>query len=307
MSYTKFFLQLFICLILVKCKNETSDIKKTKLGNKFIMLHDAPGEKIKFGQVAYCSGTRWVDDSLVLSTDFRNNYLPFTMLEPKDISKENSAIDVMSYLSVGDSISTVVAMDSFSLISYKDSKSKNFVIVLKVDSVSDSGSSANYFDNIQNGVFYENSNRHFAKIPAQDTLLAYIDRIKAGLNMEALESGLSYFKLNEGIGENIGKENYVLFDVVIMFEDKSLFMNSFANFQWNYVNNSTISTIPGLHKILENCKEGAEIIGFIPFSMAYGEDGGGNVPPRSNLYIYVKIHKTIPYKLSEYKRKYNKL
>ncbi len=305
---TKVSIALFYCLFaLFSCKNDSTEGNTTtKFGNKFFLHKDVPGETLKKDYVAFCRVNRWVDDSLDLSSDFRSQLLPFTIGDPKDITKEAFVQDILSNLSLGDSISAYQEMDSLSLIKYKTSKSKRFIMNLKVDSIGEPGSSAAYFEylqNTQNPLFIER-----AKIGelSKETLKAQIDLYKnqSKQGYVEIDSSIQMKSISKFNNEKLGYHNWIIFDVVSIFEDGSSFMNSYNSVSSNYINNANYSTIGGIHTALANMSEGEEAVFYIPFGMAYKQDGGGVVPPNTNLFLHIKVHKVIPDQLGVYKKKY---
>lgn len=226
------------------------------------MHKDVPGETLKKEYVAFCRVNRWVDDSLDLSSDFRSQLLPFTIGDPNEITKEALVQDILSNLSLGDSISAYQEMDSLSLIKYKTSKSKRFIMNLKVDSIGEPGSSAAYFEylqNTQNPLFIER-----AKIGelSKETLKAQIDLYKnqSKQGYVEIDSSIQMKSISKFNNEKLGYHNWIIFDVVSIFEDGSSFMNSYNSVSSNYINNANYSTIGGIHTALANMSEGEEAV-----------------------------------------------
>ena len=297
----KIFCFLGLILIFNSCTSDGIE-RKTKRGNKFFMHKDVPGPVIQEGEVAFCSLQRWLDDSLELTTAAKKMIVPFTMLKSDEITKENLAMDVISMLSAGDSVSTYQLIDSFTYNMRPDTKGKSFLMTIKVDSIGKPGSSEAYMIEKSKLDSITYAFRISRKQTIRDSLTNFIKEFqsKKFSLMAEMKNGVYIKKLVEGKGKKVGPSNIVRFELVTMFEDNSYLASTFVNLNPDQIIPYSRATIAGIEYLLDQSTVGDEFYAFIPSSMAYLSDGDGIVPPNTNLMVYMQILDVIPTKRSDY-------
>ena len=102
------------------------------------------------------------------------------------------------------------------------------------------------------------------------------------------ESGLKYKVLREGSGRKPTAQDVVKVDYEGQLVDGTVFDSS-------YVRGESIEfplnrVIPGWTEGLQLMKEGAMYEFYIPYNLAYGDQGAGPIPPKSDLVFKVELH-----------------
>ncbi|MBK9270213.1 MAG: FKBP-type peptidyl-prolyl cis-trans isomerase [Saprospiraceae bacterium] len=276
--------------------------KTTRHGNKYTLLAKGNGVKMKNGDVAFCSLQKWIGDSLELSSDFKERVMPFTLYHPEDIRPDNLVQDVLSEMSLGDSVMILQKIDSFEKNKYAKFNIDHFTMVMKVVKVGIPGSSELFMDSLLNVEPIIQARRKSFRDSTIANLKEFIDSKKYESHPDKtnLDSGIVIYYLKHGEGPAIGKGKYTLFDQTVLFEDKSLLASSYSASVADYIITGTHATIEGLDKAISAMKCGDVAYLYIPYEMAYKEWGSGFVPPKTNLFIYLHIRKAIPVKRDEY-------
>jgi FKBP-type peptidyl-prolyl cis-trans isomerase len=292
--------------IFFACSKAPQNQVTTKLGNKFIFHYDSAGVNLKEGDVALCIAQRWVGDSLDMSTSFRNLLLPFTVQSEKDVTKDAKVQDILYHLSVGDSISAIQEMDSFLKAKYKHLDVDHFVMNLKIVEVGGPGTSEAQLYLSQYGDSTAVANRLERKNALRHQMEEYIDSYKLGkeTKLVQLDSGISLKVLEEGTGPQIGKDQYVRFDLMVLFEDKSFLNTTLNEPRPQFIPTGAGQTISGLDKVLQYAKTGSKYFAYIPYQLAYGEQASKVVPPKTNLMMYVEVREAIPVWRDAFMKKY---
>ena len=103
--------------------------------------------------------------------------------------------------------------------------------------------------------------------------------------------------LNETIGNGLEVKNHSKVSVhyIGRLEDNTVFDSSYDRGQLFYFQIGTRQVILGWETGLLGMKEGGKRTIFIPYELAYGESGAGNlIPPKSNLIFEIELIKVIP-------------
>ena len=103
--------------------------------------------------------------------------------------------------------------------------------------------------------------------------------------------------LNETIGNGLEVKNHSKVSVhyIGRLEDNTVFDSSYDRGQLFYFQIGTRQVILGWETGLLGMKEGGKRTIFIPYELAYGESGAGNlIPPKSNLIFEIEVIKVIP-------------
>ncbi len=103
--------------------------------------------------------------------------------------------------------------------------------------------------------------------------------------------------LNETIGNGLEVKNHSKVSVhyIGKLEDNTVFDNSYDRGQFFDFQIGVRKVILGWETGLLGMKEGGKRTIFIPYQLAYGESGAGNlIPPKSNLIFDIEVIKVIP-------------
>jgi FKBP-type peptidyl-prolyl cis-trans isomerase FklB len=143
---------------------------------------------------------------------------------------------------------------------------------------------------IANKRFQELADQANAQAKQQGT--TFLEENKKRANVVTLESGLQYEVMNEGTGRSPKLTDKVKCHYEGTFIDGSVFDSSIragkpAEFGVNQV-------IAGWTEALQLMKEGSKWRLWIPYNLAYGEQGYGNaIPPYSTLVFEVELLKVL--------------
>ena len=103
--------------------------------------------------------------------------------------------------------------------------------------------------------------------------------------------------LNETVGNGLEVKNHSKLSVhyIGRLEDKTVFDSSYDRGQFFNFQIGVRKVIPGWETGLLGMREGGKRTIFIPYQLAYGESGAGNlIPPKSNLIFDIEVIKVIP-------------
>ena len=103
--------------------------------------------------------------------------------------------------------------------------------------------------------------------------------------------------INEILGDGIEVVNHskVVVHYIGKLEDETVFDNSYKRGEFFKFQIGTRQVIPGWETGLLGMKEGGKRTIFIPYDLAYGDIGAGElIPPKSNLIFEIEIFKVIP-------------
>lgn len=112
---------------------------------------------------------------------------------------------------------------------------------------------------------------------------------KPGGDYKTTPSGLKYVILNEGIGESPKPTDNVTVDYEGMLTDGTVFDSSFD--RGLPLDLPLDKVIPGWTEGLQLMKPGGEAVFYIPYKLAYGENGtpGGPIPAKADLIFLVHL------------------
>lgn len=129
--------------------------------------------------------------------------------------------------------------------------------------------------------------------------------VHASLKAEATttESGLKYTITSQGQGEAVSEDKKINTHYAVYFEDGALLDTSVLEIAKSYdmVNprrpyNPLTAQVGPEARMIEGFKEGLKLLNvgdkatlFLPYDLAYGAQGGGAIPPESNLIFEVEI------------------
>ena len=103
--------------------------------------------------------------------------------------------------------------------------------------------------------------------------------------------------INEIIGNGLEVKNHSKLSVhyIGKLEDNTVFDSSYDRGQFFNFQIGVRKVILGWETGLLGMKEGGKRTIFIPYQLAYGESGAGNlIPPKSNLIFEIEVIKVIP-------------
>jgi FKBP-type peptidyl-prolyl cis-trans isomerase len=116
--------------------------------------------------------------------------------------------------------------------------------------------------------------------------------LKGKPGVGALPSGVHYLVMKPGTGIRPAASDSVVFDVVGVFPDGTLFENTVEKGQ--PLRNQPSNLIPGLSEAVQIMPEGSTWRIFVPSALAYGPQGVKNViPPNTALVFEITLNEVI--------------
>lgn len=128
------------------------------------------------------------------------------------------------------------------------------------------------------------------KTKAKEEASAYLAQNKTKEGVKETPSGLQYKVIKEGTGKSPGPKSRVTVHYTGMLTDGTVFDSSVERGEPTSFGVSQV--IPGWTEALQLMKEGGKWTLYIPYTLAYGEQGaGGDIPPYATLIFEVELLK----------------
>lgn len=178
------------------------------------------------------------------------------------------------------------------------------------------GSDAEKFDAVKTFTDYYKVEAEAVKIAEERAKAVMVDKANylAEKRKEATKtaSGLEYIIIKQGAGAKPKAGTQVFVNYAGYFENGDMFdtsyadvaeqygrldakrkeMNGYQPFPFEY--GKKVGLIPGFIEGLENMKFGDKAIVYIPYQLGYGENGGGPIPPKTNLVFEIEMLENAP-------------
>lgn len=212
--------------------------------------------------------------------------------------KKAALIELMKIMSAGDSARLFYPIDSLPQTGgrFGDTKTLIYeVVVREVKTAEEYGA----LEAQRNAEMAEQKRANQGKVEEVSALVAKtLAEYKSGQLGDRLQSGngLEYVIHNEGEGENIKrKDNVRAHYYGVLKSDGSMFDNSFTRgTPFTFVNGKGM-VIRGWDEGFKLLKKGGAATLFIPYAMAYGEQGRPpSIPEKSDLVFYVEVEDVVP-------------
>lgn len=178
------------------------------------------------------------------------------------------------------------------------------------------GSEAEKFDAVKTFADYYKEEAKAVKVAEEKAKAVMAEKVNY-LNEKRKEatktkSGVEFVMLSEGNGAKPKAGTQVFIHYAGYLEDGTLFdtsyeavaeqygkvdarkkeMNGYQPFPFEYGKRQGL--IPGFIEGLDNMKFGDKALVFIPYQLAYGEQGGGPIPPKANLVFEIEMLEKAP-------------
>lgn len=107
----------------------------------------------------------------------------------------------------------------------------------------------------------------------------------------ALPSGVQYKVLNQGKGKKPEVGSGMRFDLCVYTTQGKKIASSYARASPESFRLSKGKLLAALYEVMPNVSEGSSVLIFSPPSMAYGDKGNADLPPNSDVIVYVDLLK----------------
>ncbi|MEM9918831.1 MAG: FKBP-type peptidyl-prolyl cis-trans isomerase [Bacteroidota bacterium] len=267
---------------------------KTQSGYPYKFVVDNDGPVISEGQYAYFHYTRRLDDS-VMDGSRAINQKPKLKLPPADQigAQPNPLIEGLSLMSVGDSLTVSVDLDSIPNIPPNLKKYDFMHIDIVLESIKSE-------EEYQADIAAEQAEQAAAaeitkaRLPEVESLikttLADYNSNKLGDKIQTTASGLKYLIHEEGTGEPTANGERISAHYYGSLLDGKRFDDSFSRgspFQFPLGGGQVIR---GWDEGFALFKHGTKASLFVPADLGYGERGSPpTIPPNSELHFYVEL------------------
>lgn len=295
MKIIKGFLLFLAAGCLMSCGAEMAS--KTKNGYNFTIHSNASGEVAKPNEHVYFLFDIKDSAGKILQTYRNGPTTPTLQLPPKgdQAYKDNPILELLSLLSVGDSASIYIPVDSLQGIPPGYDKEEVFeysVVVEDVLTTADHEKKQMEIQRVQQekAMALKEREKDIAAFAAS-SLQAY----KTGKvnDVIELEDGLKYVIHQLGEGEQAKEGKYVTMQYYgILNEDGAMFDNSFKRGNGFTFTPGRGEVIQGWDRVIPRLKEGTTASIFIPAALGYGAAGSPpSIPGGADLMFYVEVEK----------------
>lgn len=281
-------------LLLGACTNDADLI--TEHGYRYIMHTDAPGENVKPQQAAEFYFLMMKGDSVVLNSRDQNPE-PQTFLVPEPSQEDNGPaniiIDALKLMSVGDSMSIFLALDTLEQRPPGFGPEDELRYDISLTNVMDAAEyqqreqqrNAEMQAQLQN---YQGRGEGVAD--STSTILAEYKRNPTKAGFTKTSTGLMYKILEAGEGPQPSAGDPVLVSYYgVLISDGTMFDNSFKNGRPIDFPLGQGAVIPGWDEGIGLLKQGSRAVLAIPSDLAYGPTARGPIPANADLMFYVQL------------------
>lgn len=281
-------------VILSACGGE----KVTPNGYHYTKYVSGDGAKASVGDYGIVHAYIYQDDSLITSTRQMGQTVPvilpdFSKMTPEEKApgKRNPLEDAVSVMKVGDSISLEIPIteDMRKYPEMANVKSMKWHVVLM------EVKTEKQYQDEQDAIRKDLEEKGKVIMEREPAVAATVSDIvkqySAGALKDKLQttaSGLKYFVLEAGNGEQIKAGTTINVNYYGVLTDGTEFDNSFKRGQAFPLQVGAGSVIPGWDEGLALLKKGDKAFFFIPPALGYGAQAAGAIPPNSELIFYVE-------------------
>jgi FKBP-type peptidyl-prolyl cis-trans isomerase FkpA len=294
MSFRILFFAIFIFMGLFACKT-VGGKQKTPSGYEYTVVKSGQGQEAKKGDFVAIAITVKGDDGKVLQEVPEGPNMPSLPIPDTFATGKmaNPVIEVLLGSKVGDSIVLIMPIDSL-----KDQVPPDMLTLKYVSyeiSIKKIETKEAYEKRMMEAQaeMMKKAEASQQKMPAIEELVktTLADYKSKKLEVETTKSGIKYYILTPGEGDNavVGKKVSVQYYGNTL--DGKMFDNSFTRGQPIEFPLGMGQVIPGWDEGLTLFKKGGKGFLFIPGNLAYGEQGNpqGGIGPNAELMFYVEL------------------
>lgn len=286
-------------LLMIGCQESSTGVKTAKIsGYEYEIYSAGDGAKVQEGEYVYFQMDVKDDKGTMLQSYRNQKVMPSVKIAPATdmVRKQNPIVDVLSHLSVGDSVAIIVPTDSIPNlpVGYEDVQSLNYVVV-----VSETMDEAAYKAGIAKQQEEEKAamTKLKERLPevselTKKTLTAYKN---GSLELEETPSGLKYHIHEAGTGDTPTKDRMLTMQYFgALVDSETPFDNSFDRGRGFSFRVGQGGVIPGWDEAALFLPIGTKASLFIPSELGYGERGyPPSIPANEELYFYVEAEELL--------------
>lgn len=275
--------------------NQNKTVQVSPNGFKYIHHIQNEGRKPQVGEYVFFNIKVFLDDSLFQSS-FESTEQPLMKIQEPELAKlqPDPVGDVLPLMSIGDSVTVSLFLDSlprrpppnlekFTTITYHivptDIKSEEEYLAY---------AEMEHKAKKEKALVVRNRLKEVAKF-SEETLAEYNSR-RLKDKLTSTPSGLKYIIHEEGTGEMPQAGEVIGVHYYGMLTDGTMFDNSFSRGEHISFPVGQEKVIKGWDEGLMLFKKGAKASLFIPYELAYGENGNPpTIPPMAELFFYIEL------------------
>ena len=288
--------------LLVACATDTAQVSQN--GYEIVFHEDAPGEAIGPGGAGAYFISAYKNDSLLQAgremSDEPNKFMLPTAEELGENPQPNPMIDLLQEMSVGDSASVYIAMDTIEQrppgFDKTDRLRYDLVLVEQYTREEYEADEASRRAALEAKLAAYTAREASVADSVRTELSAY-KRGAARAGYTTTASGLKYKILQAGTGPAATPGKPVLVSYYgVRVEDGTMFDNSFRSKRPFDFQLGAGQVIRGWDEGIALLREGARAVLAIPAELAYGDSPrpGGPIEPGDELMFYVQVEEVAP-------------
>ncbi len=285
---------IFVTLFIYSCGQNSSEVKRSDISNyDYRHIKANNGQKPNVGEFVYFQMDIYDDKDSLLQTYRNQKILPSVqILDPTDKTrKRNPVVDIISYMSLGDSVAIIVPVDSVpSMPDGFDLEHIEYHVT-----VAEILSEADHMVRVS-----EQRQKMEAEMATVRALVPEVEELtaqtlkdyKAGkLDIKETPNGVKYFIHELGTGEMPTDERMVTMQYYgRTVADANRFDDSFSKGRGYTFRLGRDAVIQGWHEIARYLPLGTRASVFIPSELGYGAVGSPpDIPAGAELYFYLVV------------------
>ncbi|MEM6396963.1 MAG: FKBP-type peptidyl-prolyl cis-trans isomerase [Bacteroidota bacterium] len=287
------FFSLLVALLLTACQNGLGE-QTTPAGNKYVLHEKGGGPLLNTGDYAYFNLDARVRDSVVFSTREAGEpqivpVVPDSVQNPQ----LEPILDIIRYLSVGDSVTYTVEIDSIPPMQRAPFMAGEEYLYYDIDVVESVDEAT--FEARQAAKQAEAEAKFAAAAARQPEVLELLATTQEAYtngtleNIQSTETGLRYVIHEEGTGPKADPSKIMAVQYVgALSSDGTVFDQSFDDGMPLMMGRGR-RVIAGWEEGISLFKEGTKATLIIPSELGYGATGNGPIPPDAELMFYVEL------------------
>ena len=291
---------ILLILSLFSCKNNDNNYLDLDVNDgKYRLIESNNGENAKPGEfIIYSVLFKDNNGKVFLDKREKGNFLREQVMKDRSLMKDTTAVSEVLYkLSKGDSAIIVLPLTE----DEKRSDMKNsdtLFFYLKVKDIVDEAGMRDIVEDEFLKQEAEQTEARFKKVEVDQTIMKAWDEYNKGKlkgKLNYTDNGVEYLIIEKGEGEKAKKGQKVKIGYYGMTnKGANTFDNSFNRGKDVEIVAGGGQVIPGWDEALLEMNNGMKAVFFIPYKLAYGEEGKlPIIPAKSDLVLYIELHEII--------------
>ncbi len=282
-----------LTFVVSSCKNGGSSEGKTPGGFKYTKTESGSGKAAELNDYVFFTLKIQGSDGKIMTEMEEGPGMPYLQIKDEDIPTVDvkAVSDLLKGSKVGDAYSVIIPLDSLPMASPEIADLEYIEYQFAIKHIRNQEEFDAYIAEMQKDM-EEKAEAGKVRVTEIETLVqtTIADYNSGKLKVETTDSGLKYYILEKGTGDNAQNENTVTVNYYGCLEDGKLFDESFSRGQGLPLKLGQGQVIKGWDEGLTYLNKGAKAFLFIPADLAYGEAGSPPViPANSPLIFYVEV------------------